>query len=71
MTGEQIDCDEESVMKEVTHLCGEVVAAWFRTLEYSLTEKTVLVILLYALQHSQVLQSLQRVQVGMDGCGLV
>ena len=46
MEGEQIECDEESVMKEVTRLCGEVAVAWFRTLEYSLTEKTILVILL-------------------------
>ena len=66
MEGEQIECDEESVMKEVTRLCGEVAVAWFRTLEYSLTEKTILVILLHALQHSQVLQSIQHVQVGMD-----
>ena len=68
MVGEEIAGNEENVMKEVTHLCGELVAEWFHTLEYSLTEKAILVILLYALQHTRVLQSLQHVQVGVSEC---
>ena len=61
---EEVDCSEEQLVDKIQSLCGEQTAQWFKELNKSMFEKTVMVVLLIALQQSRVLQSLLPVQVG-------